>query len=203
MAPVLRQEDSIEIAALRGKRVLLEPLSARHAPGLREAVKDGELWQIPVTTVPYPDAIDEFIELAEARRAARIELPFATIDLASGTVVGSTRFMNINREHRRVEIGSTFIAKSWQRSPINTEAKYLMLAWAFGEWACNRVEFITDVLNAQSRTAIVRIGAKEEGILRRHMIMRDGRVRDSIIHSITRSEWPSVKIQLERKIAAA
>ena len=110
--------------------------------------------------------------------------------------------MAINREHRRVEIGFTFIAQRWQRSYVNTEAKYLMLRHAFEEWGCNRVELITDVLNTKSRQAILRLGAKEEATLRSHMIMRDGRIRDSVLYSVIQSEWPRVKAALEAKIAA-
>jgi RimJ/RimL family protein N-acetyltransferase len=139
---------------------------------------------------------------AEIRYAAQLERAFATVDLVSGAIVGSTRFMAINRDHRRVEIGSTFIAQRWQRSYVNTEAKYLMLRHAFEEWGCNRVEFITDVLHTKSRQAILRLGAKEEGTLRSHMIMRDGRIRDSALYSVIQSEWPRVKAGLEAKIAA-
>ena len=124
------------------------------------------------------------------------------VGLASGVVAGSTRFMAINRDHRRVEIGFTFLAQRWQRSYVNTEAKYLMLRHAFEEWECNRVEFITDVLNTKSREAILRLGAKEEGVLRKHMIMRDGRVRDSVLYSVIRSDWPHVRSALEAKIGA-
>jgi len=192
----------IERVELRGKRVALEPLSAKHLPGLAAAIKDGHLWSIPVTLVPHPDALPEFLEQAEARYAAQLERPFATIDLASGAIVGSTRFMAINRDHRRVEIGFTFLAQRWQRSYVNTEAKYLMLRHAFEAWGCNRVEFITDVLNTQSRQAIVRLGAKAEGILRSHMIMRDDRIRDSALYSVIQSDWPLVKAGLEAKISA-
>ena len=192
----------IERVELRGKRVALEPLSAGHLPGLAAAITDGQLWSIPVTLVPHPDELPAFLNLAETRYAAQLERAFATVDLASGAVVGSTRFMVINRDHRRVEIGFTFIAQRWQRSYVNTEAKYLMLRHAFEEWGCNRVEFITDVLNTKSRQAILRLGAKEEGTLRSHMIMRDGRVRDSALYSVIQSEWPRVKSGLEAKIAA-
>lgn len=200
---MLSIQEPIEQVELRGRRVLLEPLDLKHLPGLRTAIEDGDLCSIPVTVVPHPDNLPEFFDLAETRYRAQLERPFATIDLATGTVVGSTRFMNISREHRRVEIGFTFIAKSWQRTHINTEAKYLMLRHAFEKWDCKRVEFLTDALNAQSRRAILRIGAKEEGILRHHMIMRDGRLRDSAIHSIVAAEWPAVRKALQQRIADA
>lgn len=199
---MLSPSKPIEKVTLRGRRVLLEPLDEQHRQGLRRAIEDGELWSIPVTVVPHPDDLDGFFEYARSRGEAQLDRVFATIDLATRTIVGSTRFMNINREHRRVEIGFTFIARSWQRTHINTEAKYLMLKHAFETWGCNRVEFLTDALNTRSRQAILRIGAREEGILRQHMIMRDGRLRDSAIHSIIAGEWAAVKQALEQRIQA-
>lgn len=191
----------IEKCTLEGARVRLEPLDiARHREGLAAAIEDGALWELPVTTVPYPQELPAFFKAAETAFAAGRELAFATIDLASGRIVGSTRFRNIEAAHRRVEIGFTFIAASWQRSHINTEAKYLMLRHAFEHWPCNRVELLTDVLNTKSRAAIQRIGAQQEGILRQHMVMRGGRIRDSVIFSITRPEWPGVKQQLELQL---
>jgi len=187
--------------ALRGRRIALEPLSRDHLPGLASVINDGELWKIPVTLVPHPDDLETFFSVAETRTAAQQELAFATIDLASGQVVGSTRFMKIDAGHRRTEIGFTFIAASWQRSYVNTEAKYLMMMHAFEVWNCARVEFITDVLNTRSRQAIRRLGATEEGILRNHMIMRDGRNRDSVLHSVIDREWPHVRANLEAKAA--
>lgn len=198
---MLSANTPVERVELRGGRVALEPLSARHLPGLAAAIEDGQLWKIPVTLVPRPEELNDFLRQAEERYAAQQERAFATIDLASGTIVGSTRFMAINRHNRRVEIGFTFLAQRWQRSYVNTEAKYLMLRHAFEEWACNRVEFLTDVLNVKSRTAILRLGAKEEGVMRSHMIMRDGRIRDSVLYSVIASEWPAVKCGLEAKIA--
>ena len=192
----------LERVEMRGQRIALEPLTREHLSGLAAAIRDGELWSIPVTLVPHPNELPEFLKQAEARYAAQLERTFATVDLASGVVVGSTRFMAINREHRRVEIGFTFLARRWQRSYVNTEAKYLMLRHAFEEWRCNRVELITDALNTRSREAILRLGAREEGVMRNHMIMRDGRVRDSMLYSVIQSDWPRVKSSLEAKIAA-
>jgi RimJ/RimL family protein N-acetyltransferase len=126
---------------------------------------------------------------------------FATVERNSGSVVGSTRFMNIDRANALVEIGSTWIAPAWQRSAVNTEAKFLMLRHAFETWLCIRVELKTDALNQRSRNAILRIGAKEEGTLRRHLVTWTGRVRDSMYFSILDSEWPSVKEALEKKMA--
>jgi RimJ/RimL family protein N-acetyltransferase len=156
---------------------------------------------VPVTFVPHPDALGAFLKHAEERSASQIERQFATIDLDSGAVVGSTRFRNIDRGHRHVEIGFTFIAKSWQRSYVNTEAKYLMLRHAFENWGCIRVEFITDALNTASRNAILRLGAKEEGLMRNHMIMRDGRRRDSMLYSLLDTEWPGAKQRLEERMS--
>jgi N-acetyltransferase len=193
----------IESVLLKGKQTTLAPLSREHLPGLAAAIHDGELWKIPVTFVPHPDDLESFLTTAAERFLARQELAFATIDQASGEVVGSTRFRNIDIGHRRAEIGFTFIAESRQRSHINTEAKYLMIRHAFETWRCVRVEFITDALNTKSRQAILRIGAREEGVMRNHMIMRDGRRRDSVLHSVTDAEWPTVKALLEAKVALA
>lgn len=192
---------NIEKVTLRGSRVRLEPLVHGHLAGLAEAIADGALWEIPVTTVPPPTDLPKFLKNAESAFDMQRELAFATIDVGSATVVGSTRFRNIETEDKRAEIGFTFIAKSWQRTYVNTEAKYLMLCHAFEEWEFNRVEFLTDVLNTQSRNAISRIGAKEEGVLRSHMVMPSGRIRDSAIYSITSSEWPHVKRNLEVKMS--
>jgi N-acetyltransferase len=126
---------------------------------------------------------------------------FATVERGSGRVIGSTRYMNIDRINRRVEIGSTWIAPAWQRTAVNTEAKYLMLGQAFEVWKCFRVELKTDALNQKSRNAILRIGAKEEGTLRRHVLTWTGRVRDSVYFSILDSEWPEVKVGLESMLA--
>ncbi len=164
------------------------------------AISDGELWALPVTFVPHPQDLGDFFAAAEAAQLAGRELAFATVDAESGTVVGSTRFRCIEAAHWRVEIGFTFIAKSWQRTHINTEAKFLMLRHAFEHWACNRVELLTDARNAASRRAIVRIGAREEGVLRKHMVMRDGFVRDSVMHAITLQEWPEVRSRLEERL---
>ncbi|HET8695684.1 MAG TPA: GNAT family N-acetyltransferase [Aquabacterium sp.] len=190
----------IEKVALSGHRVRLEPLSAGHLPALADAIQDGELWKIPVTFVPHPDDLPQFYTDAEAAFGAGKELAFATVDQASGQVVGSTRFRCIEAAHRRVEIGFTFLASSWQRTHINTEAKYLMLQHAFEVWGCNRVELLTDERNAKSRSAIARIGAREEGILRHHMVMRDGFIRNSVVYSITSAEWPGVKATLASRL---
>jgi N-acetyltransferase len=186
---------------LSGHGVRLEPLDAeRHRAGLAAAVDDGELWSLPVTRVPRPEGLDAYIAAAEAGFAAGRELAFATVDAATGTVAGSTRFTSIEAAHRRVEIGFTFLAASYQGTRVNAEAKLLMLEHAFDTWGVNRVELLTDVLNERSRVAIVRIGARQEGVLRSHMLMPDGRVRDSALYSITRPEWPGVQAVLADRL---
>lgn len=186
---------------LEGQHVRLEPLTLDHHDRLIEAASDGSLWELGVTTVPTPEAMNAFIETSLAARGYGQEMPFVIVHKPSGQVVGVTRFLDIEPPHRKVEIGGTWLAESWQRSAINTEAKFLLLRHAFEVWNCIRVAFITDVLNDRSRAAILRIGAKEEGILRNHMVMRDGRRRDSVSFSITEPEWPAVKADLQAKLA--
>lgn len=194
--------NAIEEVVLEGAKVRLEPLSASHLPALAEAIRDGRLWEVPFTFVPHPSELPSFLADAEAAREAGNEAAFATIDKASGRVAGSTRFMGIDLKHKKLEIGFTFLAASQQRTALNTEAKYLMLRHAFERWQLERVQLITDVLNSKSRSAIVRIGGQQEGILRRHMVMRDGRVRDSVCFSIIASEWPDAKRSLQAKLAS-
>ena len=141
-----------------------------------------------------------YVETALRWQAEGTALPFATVERRVGTVVGSTRFGNIDRPNRRVEIGWTWLGPRWQRTACNTEAKYLMLRHAFETWGCLRVEFKTDALNERSRAALLRIGAREEGTLRKHMITTTGRVRDSVYFSILDDEWPAVKERLEARI---
>ncbi len=189
---------------LNGRGVRLEPLDAeRHRDGLEAAIADGDLSALWVTTVPRPDQMDEFFQCAETAFAAGRELAFATVDEETETIAGSTRFMNVEAVHRRVEIGFTFLAASYQRTHVNTAAKLLMLEHAFDAWQVNRVELLTDALNERSRAAIVRIGARPEGILRAHMVMPDGRVRDSAVHSISRPEWPGVQADLTARLRVA
>lgn len=193
----------LEKITLDGERVRLEPVGPQHVAGLAKAIEDGELWKIPVTTVPHPQDLDSFIEQAEAAFQAGRELAFATINKATGSIVGSTRFRCIEFAHRRAEIGFTFLGQSAQRTFINTEAKYLMLQHAFDAWGLNRVELLTDALNDKSRNAITRIGAQQEGVLRSHMVMRGGRIRDSVMFSIVRAEWPEVRTTLAARLAPA
>jgi len=191
----------IEPITLEGKYVRLEPLSIIHRDGLCDAISDGELWKLHVTLVPQIDKIDEFLSNAQEAHEAGDGLTFATIDKSTNQIAGSTRFMKANLPNKRIEIGFTFLGKTWQKTRINTEAKLLMLTHAFEHLGLNRVELLTDCLNDKSRRAILRIGAKEEGVLRNHMVMPDGRIRDSAIYSIIKNEWPGIKQHLLFKLA--
>lgn len=192
----------LEPQLLQGRHVRLEPLTRAHLGALCEVGLDEELWRWTPLQVHSASDMLKYVEAALGAQEKELEVPFATIDLASGRVVGSTRFMNIETQHRRLEIGSTWIAPAWQRTAINTEAKYLMLRHAFELLAYHRVEFKTDSLNKKSREAIVRLGAKQEGIFRNHMITSTGRVRDTVWFSIIDSEWPQLKLTFERKLVA-
>lgn len=193
---------TIESLTLEGQRVLLAPLTFEHEDALIRAASDGELWTLNYTIVPSPSTMREYIAKALHSQTAGVEHPFVIIDGTSNSVVGSTRYASIDLHYRKREIGYTWLARSAQRTSINTEAKYLLLKHAFEELGCVRVEFVTDVLNERSRAALARIGAKEEGILRNHMIMPGGRYRDSVSFSIIEAEWPAVKQNLEQKLNA-
>lgn len=191
----------IEPVSLEGSHVRLEPLAQSHHAGLCEVGLDPQIWKLVVHNIATPQQMREYIEQRQAALRNGTELAFATIDKRSGRVVGSTRFMNVDGPNRRVEIGGTFVARPWQRTVVNTEAKYLMLRHAFETWGCNRVELKTDLLNQQSRVAIQRIGAKEEGILRSHMVTWTGRIRDTVYYSIIAPEWPETRSMLERMLS--
>lgn len=186
---------------LEGTHVRLEPLSLAHHAALAEVGLDEELWRWIVTPVRTPEEMRAYIESALRDQAAGIALPFATLERASGRPIGSTRYLNIDRTNRRVEIGATWIATPWQRTAVNTEAKYLMLSHAFEALGCIRVELKTDSLNERSRRAILRLGAQEEGTFRNHMITSSGRIRHSAYYSIIDSEWPAVKARLLEKLS--
>ena len=186
---------------LEGRHVRLEPLSLAHQDRLCADGLDAELWRWAQTSLATPADMRAYIETALTWQAQGTALPFAIVARATGQVVGSTRYANIERADRRLEIGWTWIARAAQRTPVNTEAKYLLLRHAFEVLGCNRVEFKTDVLNERSRAALLRIGAKQEGVLRSHMITASGRVRDSVYFSIIAAEWPAVKVGLEAKLA--
>jgi RimJ/RimL family protein N-acetyltransferase len=188
---------------LTGRHVQLEPLAHAHIDGLRAAVQDGELWKLWYTSVPPAERMAEEIERRLQLQAIGSMLPFATRRQDSGELCGMTSFMHIETSHRRLEIGSTWLAQSAQRSPINTEAKLLMLSYAFDTLGCIAVEFRTHFMNHQSRNAIARLGAKQDGILRNHQLMPDGSYRDTVVFSIIASEWPTVKQHLHYQLARA
>ncbi len=189
---------------LEGASVRLEPIRPEHADIFWNIAKN-DLEEI-FRWIPYPmQTLDDFRNLVEkifAEQQRGESVAFATVERASGQTVGSTRFMNIDRANRRVEIGSTWIVPAWQRTAVNSEAKYLMLRHAFEVWKCFRVELKTDALNQKSRNAILRIGAKEEGTLRRHLLTCTGRVRDTVYFSILDHEWPDVKARLQGRLAS-
>lgn len=191
----------IEPTTLEGKHVRLEPLSLEHHRALCEVGLDEDLWRWIPAPVRTWDDMRSYIEKALQDQVAGSALPFATVERGSGRPVGSTRFMNIDAANRRVEIGSTWIARNWQRTAVNTEAKYLMLRQAFEKLGCIRVELKTDSLNERSRGAILRLGAKEEGTFRNHMITASGRIRHSVYYSIIGSEWQTVKGRLEERLS--
>jgi RimJ/RimL family protein N-acetyltransferase len=185
---------------LEGRDVRLEPLTEGHLDALCEVGIDEDLWRWIPTQVRSREDMLGYIRTALQWQADGTALPFATVDRSSNRVIGSTRYMNIDKPNRHVEIGATWIARPWQRTVINTEAKYLMLQYAFETLRCIRVELKTDELNQRSRNAILRIGAKQEGIFRQHVICADGRLRNSVWFSIIDSEWPQVKAGLEEKL---
>lgn len=180
----------------------LEPLTPAHEQPLIAAAANGELWKTDVTIIPGPDGMRDYIQAALDGLERGTELPFVTVRKtpSEDRVVGTTRFYEIFPNDRKAAIGYTWLAKSAQRTPINTEAKLLLLTHAFEAWEFVRVELITDVLNEQSRAAILRLGAKEEGVLRNHLILPSGRIRDSVVFSIVDREWPEVKARLQAKL---
>jgi N-acetyltransferase len=187
----------IEPVTLEGRHVRLEPLSQKHQADLEVVGLDESLWRWIPTPVRTPEEMSAYIDAALAEQKRGVSLPFALIEKASGQAIGSTRYGNIDRTHHRVEIGWTWVAPRWQRSAVNTEAKYLLLRHAFETLGCMRVELKTDSLNERSRAAILRIGAREEGTFRNHMITASGRIRHTVYFSILDSEWPSVKSRLQ------
>ena len=199
-------EMRIEPVVLEGRHVRLEPLEARHFPGLTEVGAPtpdvaADIFRWMPHTYRSAKELEASLHTLLHELAARTAVPFATVERASGRPVGSTRYMAIDRAHRRVEIGGTWIAPAWQRTAINTEAKLLMLSHAFEVLGCIRVEFKTDAFNTRSRTAIARLGAVEEGTFRNHMIVDGGRLRDSVYFSITPREWPEIKARLQSRLA--
>lgn len=192
---------ALTVPVLGGEHVRLEPLEATHLDALIAAGSDPAIWTWYPDSAATPDGMRRFVDVSLAARAAGTALPFVQIDVASGAVIGSTRFGAFDHRHRRAEIGWTWLAPAYQRTPINTESKYLMLRHAFETLDLMRVEFKTDALNEKSRRALSRIGATEEGIFRRHMLTGSGRVRDSVYFSVVDVEWPQVKRHLEALMA--
>ncbi|MEO6659931.1 MAG: GNAT family protein [Burkholderiaceae bacterium] len=189
--------------SLTGARIQLRALQHTDAQALVTAAADGELWSLPYTVVPSAQTVQEYLRQAIVGRQAGTVVPFATVLLETGQVIGSTRFWKIDRQNRKLEIGSTWLASTWQRSFVNTEVKYLMLCYAFEALACVRVQFTTDETNARSRAAILRLGAKQEGIVRHERLMPNGRKRNSVRFSIIDDEWPLVKSQLQARLREA
>jgi RimJ/RimL family protein N-acetyltransferase len=191
----------IHPVTLEGKHIRLEPLTLNHLDSLSAIGLDEDLWK----WIPFPvrtrEDLRSYIEKALQEQAAGVSLPFANIERASGRAAGCTRFGSIDVVNHRVEIGWTWVGREWQRSAVNTEAKYLMLRHAFETLGCMRVELKTDSLNERSRNAILRIGAKQEGIFRNHMTTSTGRIRHTVYFSIIDEEWPAVKRGLEEKLA--
>lgn len=191
---------NIEPVTLEGKFVRLEPLRFDHLPALCRVGLDESLWKWTANVVSGAGDLERYVRAALSEQASGVSLPFVTIEREGNTVVGSTRFGNIDTANRKAEIGWTWVAPAWQRTFVNTEAKLLMLTHAFEEWKCIRVELKTDAHNEQSRAAMTRLGAKEEGTLRNHMITESGRFRDSVYFSIIDTEWESVKADLASKL---
>ncbi|MDB4078639.1 GNAT family N-acetyltransferase [Amylibacter sp.] len=190
-----------EDITLLGDYVRIDPLSVNHLNDLQDAVRDGELNLLWYTFIPNADDMLEEINKRLRLREMGSMQPFAIIDIATGLAIGMTTFMNIDATNRRVEIGSTWLSKSTQRTFINTESKLLLMAHAFEKLNCIAVEFRTHFINTQSRKAIERLGAKFDGILRNHSIMPNGTLRDTAVYSIIKSEWPTVKSHLNFQLS--
>ena len=191
---------NLDPVTLSGEFATLEPLAGHHLDGLRAAVADGQLWKLWYTAIPEPDRMAAEIERRLALQDKGSMQPFAIRRNDTGAICGMTTYMNIDAVHHRVEIGSTWTAASAQRSGINTECKLMLLTRAFETLDCIAVEFRTHWMNQQSRAAIARLGAKQDGILRNHQRMPDGSLRDTVVFSITAAEWPTVRNHLRHKL---
>lgn len=191
----------VQPVVLSGSHATLEPLAASHCTGLQAAVADGELWKLWYTNIPKPEAMMKEIERRLDMREKGMGFSFIIRRNDSGAICGMTSFLNIDGPNRRLEIGGTWYAASVQRTAINTEAKLMLLTHAFEALKCIAVEFRTHFFNHQSRTAITRLGAKQDGILRHHQLMEGGGFRDTVVFSIIEPEWPMVKRNLEYKLA--
>ena len=191
----------VEPVTLEGHGMRLEPLTPAHAGDLRAAAADGRLWELWYTSVPAPDEVDAYVETALAGQKAGHMLPWAVRELATDTIVGSTRYHDILPDIDRVEIGWTWYAKRWQRSHVNTACKLLLFAHAFDTLGCAVVGLRTDNFNFASQRAIAALGARHDGVLRHHGKRRDGSVRDTVVYSILAAEWPAVRRHLEFRLA--
>ncbi|MBR0931868.1 GNAT family N-acetyltransferase [Bradyrhizobium jicamae] len=189
----------LEPVTLRGEHARLEPLSHDQIEGLTDAAEDGELWKLWYTSIPKPENMKKEIDRRPGLQAAGSMLPFTVFD-AAGQISGMTTYMNVDTPNRRVEIGSTWYARRVQRSAVNTQCKLLLLTHAFETLDCIAVEFRTHFFNHQSRRAIERLGAKQDGILRSHQISPNGSLRDTVVYSIIASEWPTVKAHLDYQL---
>ena len=188
---------AFEPSTLTGRHVELVPLSRGHRDALAEAVKDGELWRLWYTAIPSPEQMEAEIDRRLGLQAAGAALPFTVLDGPGGTPVGMTSYLNIDLAGPRIEIGSTWYAARVQRTRRNTEAKRLLLGHAFEQLGCLAVEFRTHFMNQAGRRAIERLGARLDGVLRHHLRMRDGTLRDTCVYSITAPEWPTVRSHLD------
>ena len=193
---------SVEPITLEGARVRLAPLSLAHHAQLCEIGLDERLWRSTTIRLQTPEEMFGYIQTALQNQSEGSALPFVIVEKGSDRIVGTTRYHSINQAHRRLEIGFTWIAVEWQRTPVNTEAKYLMLKHAFEQYKCVRVEFKADSINQQSSRALIRIGAKQEGVLRKYMVSDHKGARDLTLFSIIDTEWPEVKANLERKLTS-
>jgi RimJ/RimL family protein N-acetyltransferase len=182
---------------LKGKHVTLEPLEQHHLADIQVAAADGELWKLFFTSVPSPDNTQNWLNIALDMQLQQKAVPFVVRENATGQIVGATRYCNMDINNKRLEIGYTWYAQRVQRSPVNTECKLLLLGHAFEEFGCIAVEFRTDWFNRRSQAAIERLGAKRDAVLRNHMILPDGRIRDTVVYSILHSEWAGVKKNLQ------
>jgi N-acetyltransferase len=185
-----------DAVSLEGREVSLVPLSQAHHADLVEALRDGELWTLWYTSIPAPDQLQGEIDRRLALHRQGSMVPFSVIEKSTRTAVGMTTFLNIDAEHRRVEIGATWYRKRVQRTAVNTECKLLLLTYAFEQLKCIAVEFRTHFFNRQSRAGIERLGAKLDGVLRQHQRARNGTLRDTCVYSIIDQEWPTVKANL-------
>jgi N-acetyltransferase len=192
----------IQPVVLEGHWVRLEPMREDHADGLARVALDPDIWRhLPILLAGRAD-VDAWVKNALQNRETGAELPFVQIERESGNIIGSTRLMDIRPEHRGVEIGYTWIARPWRRTRINSEAKFLLLRYLFEDVGCIRVALKTDLLNERSQRAIERLGARREGVLRKHMIVQGGRFRDTVYYSILDEEWPGIRARMHEELYA-